>query len=211
VKTDDLIHMLAEDAPVPMRIGRAMMLALLFGTVISVALLLATIGMRPNMGQAMQTARVTFKIGVTLLLAIAACGLVFRIGRPGMPLKARSLFLILPLVLVLGAIMTEGMMTPSDSWMPRMVGNHSRFCVFFIPILSIAPLTGFMLVLRNGAPESPGLAGAVAGLAAGGIAAAIYAWHCPDDSPFFVATWYTLAIAIVTTVGYFAGRRLLRW
>ena len=211
MKTDDLIHMLAEDAPVPMRIGRAMMLALLFGTVISVALLLATIGMRPNMGQAMQTARVTFKIGVTLLLAIAACGLVFRIGRPGMPLKARSLFLILPLVLVLGAIMTEGMMTPSDSWMPRMVGNHSRFCVFFIPILSIAPLTGFMLVLRNGAPESPGLAGAVAGLAAGGIAAAIYAWHCPDDSPFFVATWYTLAIAIVTTVGYFAGRRLLRW
>lgn len=211
MKTDDLIHMLAEDAPVPMRIGRAMTLALLLGTVISIALLLATIGMRPNMGQAMQTARVMFKIGVTLTLAVAACGLVFRIGRPGVPLKARSLLLILPLVLVIGAIMMEGMMTPSDSWMSRMVGNHSRFCIFFIPMLSIAPLIGFMLVLRDGAPESPGLAGAVAGLAAGGVAAAIYAWHCPDDSPFFVATWYTLAIAIVTIVGFFVGRRLLRW
>lgn len=211
MKTDDLIHMLAEDAPVPMRIGRAMTLALLLGTVISIALLLATIGMRPNMAEAMQSARVMFKIGATLTLAIAACGLVFRIGRPGVPLKARSLLLILPLVLVIGAIMMEGMMTPSDSWMSRMVGNHSRFCIFFIPMLSIAPLIGFMLVLRDGAPESPGLAGAVAGLAAGGVAAAIYAWHCPDDSPFFVATWYTLAISIVTIVGFFVGRRLLRW
>jgi hypothetical protein len=211
VKTDDLIHMLAEDAPVPMRIGRAMTLALLLGTVISIALLLGTIGMRPHMAQAMQTARVMFKIGVTLTLAVAASGLVFRIGRPGMPVKARSLSLILPLVLVIGAVIMEAMVMPADSWMPRMIGKHSRFCVFFIPVLSIAPLVGFMLVLRSGAPENPGIAGAVAGLAAGGIAAAIYAWHCPDDSPFFVATWYTLAVAIVTSVGFFVGRRLLRW
>ena len=54
-------------------------------------------------------------------------------------------------------------------------------------------------------------AGAVAGLAAGGIAAAIYAWHCPDDSPLFLATWYSLAIAIVVAAGFLLGRRLLRW
>jgi hypothetical protein len=83
--------------------------------------------------------------------------------------------------------------------------------MMFIPVLALAPLTAFMIALRNGAPDNPGLSGAVAGLASGAIAAAIYAWHCTDDSPLFVATWYTLAIAIVTAVGYFAGRRLLRW
>jgi hypothetical protein len=55
------------------------------------------------------------------------------------------------------------------------------------------------------------LAGAVAGLAAGGIAATLYAAHCTDDSPLFVATWYTLAIAILTGTGAFAGRVFARW
>jgi hypothetical protein len=80
-----------------------------------------------------------------------------------------------------------------------------------VPALSIAPLLALLYSIRQGAPESPGLAGAVAGLSAGGIAAAIYAWHCPDDSPLFVATWYTIAIVMVTVIGFLLGRRLLRW
>ena len=51
----------------------------------------------------------------------------------------------------------------------------------------------------------------VAGLFAGGVAAAIYAAHCPDDSPLFVALWYSLGIAIVALVGGLAGRLALRW
>jgi hypothetical protein len=55
------------------------------------------------------------------------------------------------------------------------------------------------------------LAGAVAGLAASGIAATFYASNCTDDSPLFVLLWYPIAIAIVTAVGYILGKRLLRW
>jgi len=42
---------------------------------------------------------------------------------------------------------------------------------------------------------------AAAGLVAGGLSAALYATHCTDDSPLFVATWYTIAIAAVTVLG----------
>ncbi|MFZ5673199.1 MAG: NrsF family protein [Pseudomonadota bacterium] len=45
----------------------------------------------------------------------------------------------------------------------------------------------------------------------GGIGATLYASHCFDDSPLFVLVWYSLAIALVTAVGFFAGRHLLRW
>ncbi len=62
-----------------------------------------------------------------------------------------------------------------------------------------------------GAPMRPGLAGMVAGLLAGGLGAALYAAHCPDDSPLFVATWYSLAIAIVMVIGGAVGHRILRW
>ena len=38
-----------------------------------------------------------------------------------------------------------------------------------------------------------------------------YALHCPDDTVPFLATWYTLAIAISATVATLALPRLLRW
>ena len=210
MKTNDLISLLAEDAPVGMRLGRMLALAVAIGIVVSAALLLSTIGMRGDMAHAIETMRVIFKILVTLALAVTACILVFRIGRPGASL-AVSAWLLLPLGALVVAIASELAIVPEDAWKASMMGHHAAFCVFFIPVLSLVPLAGFMLALRNGAPESPRLAGAVAGLAAGGIAAAIYAWHCPDDSPLFVAAWYTLAIAIVTGVGALLGGRILRW
>ena len=92
-----------------------------------------------------------------------------------------------------------------------VIGADAAVCMKSIPSLALAPLAGVLIALRQGAPTRPGLAGAVAGLLAGAIGAALYATHCPDDSPFFVATWYTLGIAIVTAVGAIAGLRLLRW
>jgi hypothetical protein len=68
-----------------------------------------------------------------------------------------------------------------------------------IPLLSVGPLACLLTALRASAPSSPGLAGAVAGLAASGIAATFYAAHCTDDSALFVMTWYSLATLIVTT------------
>jgi hypothetical protein len=43
------------------------------------------------------------------------------------------------------------------------------------------------------------------------LGGAFYAAHCFDDSPLFVATWYTLAIAFVTGLGALLGSKLLRW
>ena len=55
------------------------------------------------------------------------------------------------------------------------------------------------------------MAGAVAGLLAGALAATLYATHCVDDSPLFVALWYTPAIVLIVVLGAIIGRRLLRW
>ena len=44
-----------------------------------------------------------------------------------------------------------------------------------------------------------------------GVGALLYATHCPDDSPLFVAIWYGSATAIVVAIGALAGARLLRW
>jgi hypothetical protein len=74
------------------------------------------------------------------------------------------------------------------------------------------PLLAAALVgLRHGAPTRPAVTGAIAGLLSTGLAATLYASHCTDDSPLFVATWYTIAAALVTAIGALAGPRVLRF
>lgn len=211
MQTDDLITLLAKDAKVRTRFGQLFLIALAIGVVISAGLLLSTYGIRGNMDEAIRTPRVAFKLGLTLLLAITATRLAFRVGKPGIALRPAALSLTLPLLILLTGIAVELVILPQDAWGTSLKGLHWSFCLVFVPTLAIAPLAAILYSVRQGAPENPGIAGAVAGLSAGSIAAAIYAWHCPDDSPLFVATWYTVAILLVTVVGFLVGRRVLRW
>lgn len=211
MKTDDLINLLAEDAPIRTRIGKALTIAVIASILISGGMFFAAIGFRADIDSAMETVRFLFKFVVTIALAVTACTVVFRIGRPGASLRVWGWMLLAAPILLLAAALAELVVMPADSWSARMIGHNARFCLTLIPLLSIGPLACFLFALRHGAPEKPGVAGAVAGLAASGIAATFYASNCTDDSPLFVLLWYPIAIAVVTAVGYAVGRRLLRW
>lgn len=80
-----------------------------------------------------------------------------------------------------------------------------------VPLLSLPLLAASLIGLRHGAPTRPALAGAMAGLLSAGLAATLYAAHCTDDSPLFVATWYSIATALVTAIGALAGSKVLRF
>lgn len=211
MKTEELIALMTQDTPVGMRYGRAMVIAMVVGFALSVLLLLFTVGLRHNMATVFETARVLFKVVVTILLAILAIRLVIRIGRPGEEVRIPALLLFAPALMVALAVVAELTVLPSNAWRVSLVGGNALFCLFFVPVLSLAPFAGLFWALRKGAPANPTAGGAAAGLAAGAMAAAIYAWHCPDDSPLFVATWYTLALIVVTAAGAIVGHRWLRW
>lgn len=211
MKTDDLIALMTQDTPVGLRYDRALALAMGAGVAASAVLLVLTVGLRHNMASVFETARVLFKIAVTLAVAILAARLAMRIGRPGEETCGPALLLAVPASMIAMAVIAELAVLPADTWFANLVGRNALFCLFFVPVLSLAPFAGLFWALKKGAPENPTAAGAAAGLAAGAIAAAIYAWHCPDDSPLFLATWYTIAIAGVTAAGALLGRRLLRW
>jgi len=145
-------------------------------------------------------------------LLVALSGpLVLRLVRPGAGVRRMTLLLAIVPALLVAAILAELLAVPAAEWGQRLIGSNAMFCLKTIPFLSAAPLVAVLLALRQGAPEHPALAGAGAGLFAGAIGAAFYATHCPDDSPLFVAAWYTLGIGIVAAIGAVVGRRLLRW
>ncbi len=123
----------------------------------------AAIGFRADIGTAMETVRFLFKFVVTIALAVTAGAVVFRIGRPGVSLRPWGWMLFAAPLLLVAAALVEVMVMPADTWGARMIGHNARFCLTFIPLLSIGPLACFLFALRQGAPEKPGIAGAVAG------------------------------------------------
>jgi hypothetical protein len=102
-------------------------------------------------------------------------------------------------------------LVPSVSWGARMIGTNSLACLASIPLIGLGPLAIFLATLRHGAPTRPRLAGAVAGVLAGGLSATFYAAHCTDDSPLFVALWYSIAICGLALAGALLAPRAARW
>jgi hypothetical protein len=209
IGTDRLIRVLSKDAKVRVRFGRVIVLAAIAGLVAAAISYLAMLHPRPDLEALLRTARVLFKFLVTVPLAGAMIGLLDRIGRPAAPLGAWPWLLGGIAAVLTTGVGVELAMSPPAEWATRLVGTNAGYCLFFIPAIAIGPLVCFIAALRQGMPSRPGLAGAAAGVASGAMAAAFYATHCPDDSPLFVATWYTLAVGITAVVGYVAGRRFL--
>jgi hypothetical protein len=210
MKTDEFIEILVALPPERRRsLAAPFVAALAAGLIVAIALWLA-LGPRDILASAMSI-RFDVKLLSTLSLALAAGGLMFRLAQPGAPVGywLRGLF-VAPSVVAI-AVLGELAMTDPGSWWTRLVGANALDCLTYIPLLSAAPLVGLLLAMRQAAPTEPGLAGAVCGLSAGGFGGFFYAMHCPDDSPLFIAIWYTIAIAGVTLVGSFIGSRLLRW
>ncbi len=211
MKTAHLIDLLAQDAPVRWRLPSRLAMAFAVGAAIAAIIFVLSVGMRPDMSVAGHTMRVQFKFLFALTLMSGAAGAVVRMGRPDATPGPWAFVLVAVPVLLALAVLAELLVTPVQSWMPRLIGENSVYCLAILPALALAPLACLLFALRESAPAQPGLAGAVAGLAASGVAAVLYASHCPDDSPLFVAVWYSSAIAIVVAAGYLAGARLLKW
>jgi len=212
MRTDDLVHALAADHHVAQSsIGRQFALAIAIGFAISAVLFWVTLGPRPDIASAALTVRFDLKIVEALLLATTAGALIVRLAQPGAGTTSQTIVLAAAPVLLAAAVITELVVVPASLWQAKLVGTKSLICLTAIPLLSLPLLAALLLALRQGAPTSRGAAGAAAGLVAGGLAAALYATQCIDDSPLFVATWYSIAIGAVTALGAVLGRRLLRW
>lgn len=210
--TNELIKALAADTrPRVASLSAAWWGAAALAVAAAAAVFLATIGPRPDIAAAAGTLRFLFKFVVTITLAASAFGVVRTLSRPGAAWRRTVPYLAAAPALLAIAVVLELFALPADIWSARMIGTNSLVCLTFIPLIGLGPLAIFLLALRHGAPTRPMLAGAVAGLLAGGIAATFYAAHCTDDSPLFVATWYTIAIAGLALCGAVGAGRLARW
>ena len=178
---------------------------------LAAAVFFALLGPRPDIAAAAETPRFLFKFVVTITLAVSAFGLARALSRPGETWRKAKPYLAAAPALMAMAVVVEIVVLPPDTWSAKLVGTNSIICLTYIPLIGIGPLAILLLALCHGAPTRPAFAGAVAGLAAGGIAATFYAAQCTDDSPLFVVSWYTIAIAWLALIGAATADRFARW
>ncbi|MGQ2901661.1 NrsF family protein [Neoaquamicrobium sediminum] len=210
MRTDDLIKAIAADtsrkeAP----IGRTWLLCVTAGFMLAALVFSVLLGPRPDFQAVLSTIRFPLKFLLVAILLASTIPLVQALARPGArpPMWAA---LAAPTAVVI-AVLVELSVLPREAWVSSWIGTNLWVCLTYIPLIGLGPLAIMIAALRKGAPTRPVLTGAMAGVVAGGVAAMFYAAHCTDDSPLFVAAWYSIAIGILAGVGALAGRYALRW
>jgi hypothetical protein len=212
METDQFIRTLAADNAHRARpVGFMLALALLLAAPVSIAIFITELGVRPDVMTAMHNPFFDLKFAVTLGLAIPAIAVSLHLSRPEASLRSSTWLLLIPIGLLVAGIGGEMMMPQRPPMMTRLIGRNFLTCLTSIPLMALPLLAAALIGLRHGAPTRPAVAGAIAGLLSAGLAATLYASHCTDDSPLFVATWYTTATAMVAALGALAGSRMLRF
>jgi hypothetical protein len=212
VKTDSLIDQLANGlAPVrPGHVARLLIPALLGSMIVAVILMSFWLGVRPDLGSAMQTSALWMKLSYTLSYALLGFWLVDRLGRPGVRAAMPMRLLAVPLI-VIALLAIAQLSAPSADTRQLVMGGSAKVCAFHIIVISLPVFVAAFWAMRRLAPTNLTWAGAAAGLLAGGAGAFVYAFRCTETAAPFVAIWYTLGIAAASAAGAILGRWVLRW
>lgn len=210
MKTEELISALAADTmpqqPVTRQLGQAMLLAsAASGTVFALFW-----GARPDIWAALgslallKTLVPLILMGLSVAFALALAHPGVRHARRGIALGALIALAALGFLAAFGRDGVAGLASALNS--PSLIT-----CLVSIPVLAAPVLAAMFWGLSSGAALRPRLTGAAAGLAAGGIAAAIYSIYCDKDMALFVLPAYSAAIGSVMLAGALLGPRLLKW
>lgn len=213
MKTDDLIGLLAKDAQPTSRRAipvRTLMIALA-GGLIAFAVMVPWLGIRPDLAKAITGASFWMKAAYAFGLCVGGFLIVERLSRPGGRDRYGVTIAGASILLVVAISAVEISQTPPDGMHAALFGSTWNLCFWRILVLALPTLAGELWLIRGFAPTRPVMAGAGAGLLAGGLAAVVYGFHCDEFAMPMVAIWYSLGIALSTLSGAVLGSRLLRW
>jgi hypothetical protein len=213
MKTNELIDILGTNLE-PVKRGKlrnTLMIALAVGALSASCLMLAILGLPADAVGGDYSGLKILTLGFTL--GLISAGAIFLIGaaRPGETGRK-------PLILIGGlffALVSAGgaalVLAHPAAWSGMIFGPQWAACLICIPLFAAAPFASLIWALREGAPTNLMRTGAIAGLVAGALGAAVFAFHHPGGTIPFIALWYGGSILLCALFGAIIGPRLLRW
>ncbi len=204
-------RLVAQHQPTPPNgLPRRIATSTLLGAAVTLVLIIAW-GLRPDIAAASATSRFWVKLGFGAGFAIVGLAGLLILFTPERPTPQRLWLAAIPVAVVVAAVFDEASTVSATELTTLWLGKTALVCPFAIVALSVVPTIALIRAGRRSAPTRLRLTGGVIGLASGGLAATLYALHCPENGMIFVATWYLLGIVLTTLIGAICGPRLLRW
>src|SRR4029078_11830640 len=114
-------------------------MAIIGGLAVSYALFSLTLGVRPDFISALGTWRYDMKLGVNLVLMIAATWVALRQSRTTETSLTAMRALMVPVLLLLAAVLYELVTVSVSAWPSRAMGENGVMCVGSIPLLALLP------------------------------------------------------------------------
>jgi hypothetical protein len=213
MKTDELINMLGTNVE-PVKDGElrnALTIALAIGAVAALCLMLAIFGVPADALGGEYLGLKVLAVAFTLALAVVGAGFLMRAARPGQPGRKPLILIGLLFFAILSAGIVALALAPPAAWGGMLFGPRWAACLICIPLFAVAPFVLLVWALRKGAPTHLTRTGSVAGLVAGALGAAAFAFHHPGGSIPFIVLWYGGSIVLCALAGAILGPRILRW
>lgn len=213
MRTEQLIQSLTLDVRALSRyaIGQRIAVGTIGGAAIAIALMIAFLGLRSDLGTAVQSFPLWMKWGYTSSVGMVATAATSILARPEAARWHWLWLIAAPIVLLTGIAIAQLADASQGTVLDMWLGQSWASCPWRVLLLSLPIFVGLLWSFRQFAPTRLRMAGAVAGLSAGAWAATLYSLHCPEVSAMFVLTWYSLGIGLATSLGALLGPRLLRW
>ncbi len=205
------IDELVEDlTPVkPMNINRGLALPALM-VLIFAGIFISQLGLRSDLAVGAPQPLILMRAGVLLLLGFATARAVVSMATPSVGKNSQGWIwavgaaLLFPVSALIVAISNMSADIP-------VTVNNGIYCFKMCLSAALATAIPMVLWLRKGAPTSLERAGWLTGIAAGGLGAFAYSFHCPFTSVMDISVWYTSAIATSAVAGRLIVPHLIRW
>jgi hypothetical protein len=210
VKNFDISALVDDLQPVrPLKPLRAMLVPAAI-TIVALAVIGTLKGWRPDLIAGRPEEMFLLRAGILGLLGITCAHAVVSMARPSvgkhsdrwqMALAAALLFPLAAMIVVIGG-----------NYQPSVFHTSSALdCLRMSGIGALATAIPMIFWLRRGAPTSPERAGWLTGLAAGGLGAFAYNFHCPFSDIVYIGVWYSLTVALCAVIGRIVVPPLVRW
>lgn len=200
MSNDALILDLAADLRPVRRRSASRDAVLLIGlAAMELAFVLGMGAMRPDMGQAIQSAYMMWKMGSLAVLAAIACAIAIRsFSPPAMPRRGLRIVAGLAALAMAGGALVVSAADSGRPLLERLSPGHGMICAVAIVTLALPLMAMLAILMRRAAPVHPGESAVASGLAAATCGALIFAFCCPANDPLYIIVWYSVGCGIVT-------------
>jgi hypothetical protein len=213
MKTDELIDVLSRHTGAVAHNAAARRLALgsLLGGAAAVPLMLAMLGINPDLAADAHTWKFWVKAAFVIAIAVSAWKVVRRLARPGADPRGPARALSVPFALMAALAVVVLFSAPAADRLSLVLGSSWDTCPVNIATLALPSFVLLLAAVRSLAPTRLALAGAATGLLAGALGTLVYLLHCPELEAPFIAVWYVLGMLIPTGLGALIAPKLLVW